>query len=80
MSRPANYKQENLMSFVKHKLEMADDFIEDAAVYLQLRRFLFAVESLQKASRALDITEQYFCHITEADNLVTASVQCKRCP
>jgi hypothetical protein len=28
----------------------------------------FAMEPLQKASRALDTAEQYFCHATEADN------------
>jgi hypothetical protein len=39
MFRLATDRQENLMSFVKHKLELADDFMEDATVYLQLHRF-----------------------------------------
>ena len=33
MSRLASYRQENLMSFVKHKLEVAGDFMEDVTVY-----------------------------------------------
>jgi hypothetical protein len=41
--------QENLLSFIEGGLEIADDFLEDAVVHLQLRHFLFAGESLRNA-------------------------------
>jgi len=70
MSKLSSDTQENLMSFVDGELEIADDFMEDASVYLQLRRFFSAMESLQDASQAMSIAERYLAQITETSHLL----------
>jgi hypothetical protein len=62
--------QENLTSFIEGGLELANDFLEDAAVHLQLRRFYLAAESLRDASETMNTLEQYFPHVAESDKLV----------
>lgn len=58
------------MIFVEGELEMADKFLEDAVVYLQLRRFFFAMESLKDASQAMEIAERYLGDVTEPNHLL----------
>jgi hypothetical protein len=70
MSQFFSQRQENLMSFVDGELEMADDFMEDASVYLQLRHFFSAVESLQNASEAMNIAEWHLSQIMEKSHLL----------
>jgi hypothetical protein len=62
--------QENLTSFIEGGLEIADNFLEDAVVHLQLRHFLFAGESLQNALQAMDLVERYLPAVAESDKLV----------
>jgi hypothetical protein len=62
--------QENLTSFIDGGLEIADDFLEDAVVHLQLRHFLFAGESLRNAGEAMDLIERYLPAVAESDKLV----------
>ena len=57
--------QENLMGFVEGELEIADEFLEDAVVHLQLRHFFVAMESLQNASQAIEIAERYLGNVSE---------------
>jgi nicotinamide mononucleotide adenylyltransferase len=61
--------QENLTSFIDGGLEMADDFLEDAVVHLQLRHFFLAAESLRDASQTVNIVERYLPDVTESDKL-----------
>ena len=68
MDSPSSPTQENLMGFVEGELERADEFLEDAAAYLQLRHFFFAVESLQNASQAMEIAERYLSDVTEPNH------------
>ena len=69
MSPLSDQTQENLTSFIDGGLEMADDFLEDAVVHLQLRHFLFAGESLQNALQAMDLVERYLPAVAEHDQL-----------
>ena len=68
MDTPSSYTQENLMGFVEGELEMADEFLKDAVVYFQLRRFFFAMESLHNASQAMGIAERYLGDVTEPNH------------
>src|SRR4051812_11973392 len=69
MSPLPDQTQENLTSFIDGGLEVADDFLEDAVVHLQLRHFLFAGESLQNALQAMDLVERYLPAVAEGDQL-----------
>src|SRR3954451_5663380 len=70
MSPLPDQTQENLTSFIDGGLEMADDFLEDAVVHLQLHHFLFAGEALQNALQAMDLVERYLPDVAESDKLV----------
>jgi hypothetical protein len=63
----SDHAQENLTSFIEGGLEIADDFVEDAVVHLQLRHFLFAGESLRNALEAMDLVERYLPDVAERD-------------
>jgi hypothetical protein len=62
--------QDDLIGFVEAELEMADEFLEDAVVYIQLRHFFFAMEALQNASLAMKIAERYVGDVTEPNCLL----------
>src|SRR3954447_9800464 len=70
MSPLSDRTQENLTSFIEGGLEMADDFLEDAVVHLQLRHFYLAAESLRDASQTMNTMERYFPNVAESDKLV----------
>jgi hypothetical protein len=67
----SDHAQENLTSFIEGGLEIADDFLEDAVVHLQLRHFLFAGESLRNALQTMDLVERYLPDVAESDLLYT---------
>jgi hypothetical protein len=66
----ADYAQEDLTSFIEGGLEMADDFLEDAVVHLQLRHVFLAAEALRDASQTMNIVERYLPNVAERDKLV----------
>jgi hypothetical protein len=66
----SDHTQENLTSFIEGGLEIADDFLEDAVVHLQLRHFYLAAESIQDAFQTMNIVERYFPNVAERDQLV----------
>src|SRR4051812_44659467 len=70
MSQPSDQTQEHLTSFIEGGLEMIDDFLEDAVVYLQLRHLLFAAEALRDAAQTMNTVERYFPDVGESDKLV----------
>src|ERR1051325_709909 len=70
MSSLSDHTQENLTSFIEGGLEIADDFLEDAVVHLQLHHFVFAGESLQNAVEAMDLVERYLPDVAERDQLL----------
>ena len=59
---------------------MADDFLEDAVVHLQLRHFFLAAESLHDAAQTVNIVERYLPNVAERDQLLqyVASVSTAR--
>jgi len=60
--------QKNLTGFVEGELEWADEFLEDAVTYFQLRHFFLAIESLQHASEAMEIAERSLSDVTEPNH------------
>jgi hypothetical protein len=70
MTPPSDQTQENLTSFIEGGLEMIDDFLEDAVVYLQLRHLLFAAEALRDAAQTVNIVEQFLPDVAESDQLL----------
>jgi hypothetical protein len=69
MSPLSDRTQENLTSFIDGELEIADDFLEDAVVHLQLRQFFSAAESLRDAAQTVNIVERYLPNVAERDKL-----------
>src|SRR4051812_38350757 len=70
MSSLPDQTQENLTSFIEGGLEIADDFVEDAVVHLQLHHFLFAGESLRNALEAMSLVERYLPEVAKSDLLL----------
>lgn len=64
-----------LPGFVHEELTGAEEHIEDAVVYAQLRNFLSASTSLNRANLAIDMVERYL--LTSGNKLETLTHQAR---
>jgi hypothetical protein len=66
----SGHAQEDFMRFIEGELTIADDFLGDAVVHLQLHHFFLAIESLQDASQTMNIVERYLPGVAETHSLL----------